>query len=200
MALPEEKPILFNSEMVRTILQGKKTMSRIALTEHFKKSHFLWTPFSCPFGNIGAHLWVKEKWAVEKSLNADPPSNFRYWPVWFAADGAYFCIDNADSRYGFHNPKAIRGKWRSAVHMPRWASRITLRITNVRIDLLQRISINDIKKEGVDPIQNSAINCLEDTCEKIYKDNFIKLWDSTAKDGKKWRDNPWVWVLEFERV
>ena len=123
----------------------------------------------------GDTLWVRERW----TLAADDarPDGF---PV-YLADGT---------------PKAPHGPWRSPIHMPRWASRITLEVTDVRVERVQDIGEEDAKAEGVDwevwehggePIPPTSL--------------FHELWDSiNAKRGYGWDANPWVWVVSFKRI
>lgn len=134
----------------------------------------------CPFGQVGDKLWVRETWAAPASY--DDLSPLRLWhkpKVWYLADG----------------PKpAWAGITRSPLFMHRWASRILLEITEVRVEKLQKISGQDIKAEGLD-VQFTfpgAFDALE---------RFSVLWDSlNAKRGYGWKENPWVWVISFRRV
>ena len=96
----------------------------------------------------------------------------------------------------------LDNKWRSPVLMPRWASRITLKVNRVRVERVQDISYGDIKAEGLD-VPNALENdpqCLVERIGEMATEDFEKLWDSiNAKRGYGWDSNPWVWVVDFER-
>ncbi len=94
-----------------------------------------------------------------------------------------------------------RGKWRPSIHMPRWASRITLEITAVRVERLQAISEADAIAEGVEQYKSGyfkAYNCKEGFCTTAFV-SFMSLWSQINSPGS-WDANPWVWVVEFRRV
>ena len=237
-----ERPILFSSEMVKAILEGRKTMTRRVVNKDISNQFDIdvdntvaayinqltgdsYDPVEiCPYGDVGDRLWVRETWAVEESFDANPPRGFSAWPVWFKANNAYCCNANGFPNHGFHNPNATKGKWRPSIFMSRWASRITLEITGIRVDRLQDITEEDAIKEGmpdeypIDPVY--CPNCQgQGTCGAIHpvslgymeidclecdtaKKRFRNLWDSinSKKPDKTWQDNPWVWVVEFRRV
>ncbi|MGM7756370.1 morphogenetic protein [Yersinia enterocolitica] len=189
-----EKPILFNAEMVNAILSGRKTQTRRIISEktlHLfdvaacagechplelrdDRSQSYYLEF-CPLGKSGDQLWVRETWA---RYNIDQTSH----------DMAYRATTPADW------PK--EGLWRPSIHMPRWASRIDLLITGVRVERLQDISEQDARAEGVKAWRGPA--------EELVggKLAFFELWDSIygQKEGENWQANPWVWVINFERM
>ncbi|EMG5738639.1 morphogenetic protein [Yersinia enterocolitica] len=189
-----EKPILFNAEMVNAILSGRKTQTRRIISEktlHLfgvaagagechplelcdERSQSYYLEF-CPLGKSGDQLWVRETWA---RYNIDQTSH----------DMAYRATTPADW------PK--EGLWRPSIHMPRWASRIDLLITGVRVERLNDISEQDARAEGVKAWRGPA--------EELVggKLAFFELWDSIygQKEGENWQANPWVWVIEFERM
>ncbi|MGM8027229.1 hypothetical protein [Yersinia enterocolitica] len=188
-----EKPILFNAEMVQAILSGRKTMTRRIMRDQPEVIPpedecgvpGYWIPYnagktmvrnemmtiSCPLGNPGDQLWVRETWA---RYNIDQASH----------DMAYRATTPADW------PKD--GLWRPSIHMPRWASRINLLITGVRVERLQAITLGDICKE---------IGCgLYDFRPATYGFQvWEKLWKSIYGE-ESWQANPWVWVINFERM
>ncbi|BEH73363.1 morphogenetic protein [Edwardsiella tarda] len=183
----KERPIIFNDEMVRAILDGRKTMTRRPVkgvmpdnglwlkkptkTRSGITTHVMDAPKHglCPFGSIGDRLWVRETWA---RYNIDSRSH----------DMAYRATVPNDWPEG--------GRWRPSIHMPRWASRITLEITDVRVERLHDITEGDARSEGV-TLSNPRI--------LSHRDEFRQLWgDIYGCDG--WRSNPWVWVIAFRRV
>jgi len=199
----KEYPILFSSEMVRAILEGKTQTRRVIKPQPVVMRQSLdipplpvleWKSYpaaigevlgqACPYGQPGDWLWVRETWAVSKRLDGIPPHKLE-----FLTSNPDFPIDTiyyrADSCNGV-NP--LRGRWRSSIHMPRWASRIDLEITGNRIERVQDISEEDARAEVG-----------EWGCDTI--EVFQELWDSiNAKRGFGWDVNPWVWVIEFVRV
>lgn len=211
----KERPILFSGPMVKAILDGRKTQTRrvIFITDPIGKKHPITSPkesfedfgdgdfayystggmsgpYYCPHGSTGDRLWVRETWGVHvawddvKPIEIEAPLGLN--SIWYAADG----------------PKlAITGKTRSSIHMPRWASRITLEITNVRVERIQLISENDARSEGI--FHNHCgwyIPGNARTGAPTAKECFRQLWDSI--NGKKYplESNPWVWVIEFKRI
>lgn len=179
--MSSERPILFSGEMIRAILEGRKTQTRrvIKPQPEFDGGFPIWWP-QCPYGKKGDRLWVREAFSV-----CDHPQG----PV---------CSYKAD------HPQDEYLKWRPSIHMPRCASRITLEIINIRIEQLQEISDSDALAEGV-PVNESAISVPLsgefDEKETIPRALYRDLWDSiNAKRGFGWDVNPWVWVIEFKRL
>ena len=191
------KPILFNTEMVRAILDGRKTQTRRIVKPQPKKmavplfSNFLVRAGICygckakPAYRPGDILYVRETWAkISDWATVDPsvgiPDGFIYRAEW---------PDGEDGP-----------KWRPSIHMPKEAARIFLRVTDVRVERLQDITAKDAQAEGCDGLQhcNPLLGC----AETIY--NFKRIWDSTIKPADRdcygWAANPWVWVYTFERI
>lgn len=210
----KERPILFSGEMVRAILEGRKTQTRrviknqahwwkdvwrhpyggwiaadapkplIPLTQYDKKGGF-----PCPYGQVGDRLWVRE--ALHKDMEKKD---------------TIYDLDCQPVFYNGEFPKLVPWKWEKiklpSIFMPRWASRITLEITSIRVERLQEIKEEDAIAEGV------AIDrghCYEVAGHPVWVHNtartcFETLWDSI--NGKKypWESNLWVWVIEFKRL
>ncbi|QXX84277.1 morphogenetic protein [Providencia sp. R33] len=214
----KERGIIFNSEMVRAILDGRKTQTRRIINpqpELTQKSGFKWkgglfgagsddretnrnfAHKKCPLGKVGDRLWVRETWQGPL-VDEDHLDNYRADADKFqtsefceyAADGGYrpeFCDLDGNIHYG----------WKPSSNMPRWASRITLEITDVRVERLQSISEEDAKAEGFDNSQSDAANSIG-WFEKPVR-AFRRDWENiNGTDG--WDSNPWVWVIEFKRV
>lgn len=184
-----ERPILFSAPMVRAILNGTKTQTRRVVkpqpvaTRGSKKP---WCSIedllkTCPYGQPGDRLWVRESgWERPERTPRMMREGADTWePYYYDADG-WIDEDHADfKRWGFRR--------RPSIHMPRWASRIDLEITAVRVERLQDISEPDAKAEGVDPQFLLA------------RTGFVSLWES-INGTASWDENPWVWVIEFKRV
>ncbi|EBB4449658.1 hypothetical protein P1K16_004040 [Salmonella enterica] len=209
----KERGMIFNAEMVNAILSGRKTQTRrpikwkqtrfTEIAERDDGSLWPWAEdcervgdiwFACPYGEIGDHIWVRETWQVihdhiDESSHVEyrtyapsiPKEKDRYWHTVYAE---HFGDESREDR-GF--------PWRPAIHMPRWASRITLEITDVRVERLRDLSEEDAKSEGIIPSAGGVLPGWE------YRINFRDLWmDIYGTDN--WEANPWVWVIEFKRV
>lgn len=225
-----ERPIIINADMVRAVLDGRKTQTRRIIApsirtadvqfELHQQADGSWTPLhtfnegtfdktgserpiKCPFGAVGDHLWVRETFAT-----LEPGS---YEPV-TPHDGYAQIVRYAASDRLANSDRDVRGfNWRPSIHMPRWASRITLEITGVRVERLQDISEQDALAEGVRRRESTPVTdpayCnylaanLNDASEwfDLPSDSFISLWQSIY-GAESWQANPWVWVIEFKRV
>lgn len=188
-----EKPILFNAEMVRAILNGRKTQTRrvvkpqpLAIGDQFGYSQGARDDL-CPYGQVGDLLWVRETWCTvdysEHELCVDYLASNK--TLWINPGRVQF------EKYTYEN---FDSKTRPSIFMPRWASRITLRVTDVRIERVQDIAEDDAREEGVTPPKTSpGLDFMK------HELGFRSLWDSiNAKRGYGWNVNPWVWVVEFE--
>jgi hypothetical protein len=239
----KERPILFSGEMVRAILEGRKTQTRRLVKEsdvhgrrkllpgelntvgEFRKNpHGVLSAYldkypgvnigeaRCPFGEPGDHLWVRETLQLIESDDEE-------WAWGYAADGELISFDRVnDTTLPFAEPLQ---KWPS-IHMPRWASRITLEVVSVKVERLQDISVLDALAEGITcpdcgyTLRDAGIHLDHGICinkwlhESKNRDAgdhpaikaFAELWDSTygKKPGCSWADNPFVWAGEFKVV
>lgn len=213
----KEHPILFNEVMVRAILDGSKTQTRIvsnpqpefvAFPDPHEKPVTAPTPsiigangfqmLKCPF-EIGDRLWVREKfqplWDEGIEYGSDERLNYKtgagYYISYPATDGIVEFV-NADEE----DSTACK----PSIHMPRWASRITLEIVNVRIERLNDISDGDAVAEGI--TWQSGVSWLcdyERHLTSAYRSLFADLWRSIYGETS-WDENPWVWVIEFKKV
>jgi hypothetical protein len=191
----KERPILFSAPMVRAILAGTKTQTRrvakLTHAGHVKEpgGHRRWhtadfdARLACPYGQPGDRLWVRETW-VHVDDTDDKLDGMGSQTYWRASSFA----PDMDTEW-LHQHKL---KWRPSIHMPRWASRITLEITGVRLERLQGISEADAIAEGV-------TNSLHLSGGRFARDNFAHLWWTINGDGS-WEVNPLVWVVEFNRL
>jgi hypothetical protein len=196
----KERPILFSGPMVRAILEGKKTQTRRMIKRQrdmefdINDPHFgpYWLSYAtdaegedarvrCPYGEAGDRLWVRETWLQGQG------------PTW----GSHCVVYDADKKIawapgsGFDNPDLKQFKKRPSIFMPRWASRITLEITGVRVERLQQISDADALAEGC----STADMRNGDSLASVY----TRLWESIHGPGS-WDANPWAWVVEFRKL
>jgi len=220
-----ERPILFNGAMVRAILAGQKTQTRraVKLPDGFdftgglgrdrddpvnwggEDQDGMWWALAdgdgvdrvlpCPFGQTGDRLWVRETWAHVPSTayrgsmglqQTENPTSAGMSAV-YAADWE----------------RSAPGRWRPSIHMPRWACRLVLDITDVRVERLQAISDADCWAEGAilekrpDEFSSTAVRGVDGCAHLTPRGAFMGLWLSTGGD---WAANPWVWVIGFKRV
>jgi hypothetical protein len=211
-----DRPILFSAPMVRAILAGQKTQTRRAVKPH-PAGEFLsllkrpiraeadpcvlraWfqagegeqssREVTCPYGQPGDRLWVREShWFFQDE--ADPVTG--YTPPVLTTEDVEYRADGESTRHG----------WRPSIHMPRWASRITMNVTGVRVERLQSISEDDARAEGVDydPGEGGVfwvpgLGCTSDSAAESFR----LLWKS-VNGAESWDANPWVWVVEFQRA
>jgi hypothetical protein len=193
-----EHPILFSGPMVRAIMAGAKTQTRrVVKSRHWPEpltpgyewlfdqttTEQVWevgawnagtgegqlhSYITCPYGKPGDRLWVRETW----QRNADFPDT--------RSNG--LCVYRADR--GGDAQLGDGQRWIPSIHMPRWASRLTLEVTAVRVKRVQNITEADEKAEGIRSLASNF--------------RFRDLWDSiNAERGYGWSVNPWVWVLDF---
>lgn len=200
----KERPILFSGEMVRAILAGRKTQTRRVMKPQPPDD---WRPicfayywpivvdrhgedrdgemifgayddecgFKCPYGGPGQRLWVRETWGYTTDY-----------------DGPYI-LDKRKALYRADQHREIfPDRWRPSIHMPHWASRITLEITEVRAQRLQEISHRDALAEGV------AYDVSKSDGAPL--DRFRDLWNRINGKKHPWESNPWVWAISFKQV
>ncbi|EIU1679820.1 TPA: hypothetical protein ACRN0B_001619 [Pseudomonas aeruginosa] len=223
----KERPILFTGPMVRAILEGRKTVTRRVVKP---QPDFLGsmvdpnTPFktldaglhariTCPYGEPGDRLWVRETWHVGKPHDKTAPADIlapllaegRGITVLYTAGGwqSVGPAGREEPIYPDDQPLPDwAGKGRPSIHMPRWACRILLEITAVRVERLQDISEEQALAEGVrgEPCDHARQACADIGCwGDTAKGAFGFLWESLNGEGS-WAENPWVWVVEFKRV
>lgn len=216
----KERPILFSTEMVKAILEGRKTQTRrlngldeinqfpdkVELVDHlcdgdrwgfkekdsFRKGYPISGIIKCPYGAPGDHLWVKEthyrygKW-LKNGLTPTGRQKWRFKPL---NNEIHFDTDDLESLD--IKPTAYRKEaWykRPSIFLPKGYHRIDLEITDIRVERVRDITNGDAMAEGVRGPLPVAFDC------------FMLLWDSiNAKRGYPWKDNSWVWVVEFKWV
>lgn len=227
-----ERGMIFNGEMVRAILDGRKTQTRrimkpqpepcprgghwwpsnvfktmLHVEEEMQNGKGGWGGLvgdACPFGDVGDRIWVRETWATlgnedgccvdwegnlckgdERSVARIYRASCEQRPgdygLWSIPDDAYWKPHTKEHKF--------EGAWRPSIHMPRWASRILLEITGVRVERLRSMSQDDARAEGVIAASGPMEAGLA----------FRELWDSIYGE-ESWKANPWVWVIEFKRV
>ncbi|WP_333620411.1 hypothetical protein [Pantoea septica] len=215
-----ERPILLNGDMVRAVLNGSKTQTRriidwrrtrpTEIAERDDGSKWPWSEdcenggdywHDCPFGEVGDRLWVRETFRVH-SRATDVATL-----VYKASERQSWTEQTHRVPVSVCNKPAVIEKWTPSIHMPRWASRITLEITGVRVERLQDISQADAVAEGIksgrcgnetswrDAFYVPGDNQPYFNAETAYGD----LWSSIYGE-ESWQANPWVWVIEFKRV
>ena len=223
------KPILFNTGMVRAILDGRKTCTR-RLVKPQPKSKLCYTYAGSHKGcigkwtypNKGAHEFLGEEYKLPENIKDEELSK-RWNPPYHTDDILYVreTWKKAPNGYYYYedwkrNDIADITKWKPSIHMPKEAARIWLKVTNVRVERLQEMKPVDVIKEGAYPdcwdclntYGESGSQCCYGTeeqcsqCDEVMME-WEKLWNSTIKksdlDCYGWDANPWVWVIEFER-
>lgn len=208
MTMTKSRPIILSAESVRAILSGTKTQARMVIKPQpilrtGGDGHGTWikddkgwrwwgrnwngvhTPkcdgFYCPYGSPGERLWVREKWRAVGSAQVLRKGRLVDRPV--MRDNIIYAADDE-----------LDGPWQSPLHLPRWASRITLEITGVRVERVGDISTEDCIAEGF----KSGLR--EYDAEVDLRQQFSAAWDALdAKRGFPWASNPWVWVIEFKK-
>ncbi|HCQ7175800.1 TPA: hypothetical protein OL716_003204 [Enterobacter cloacae] len=201
----KERGMIFNGEMVRAILDGKKTQTRRPLK--WKQTRFteigeredgskwpwsedaehvcdFWHP--CPFGAVGDRIWVRETWAEAGAGAPDLKLYLANYP------------EHVPTHYE-NVPPADEIRWTPSIHMPRAACRILLEITGVRVERLNSISQEDAQAEGMELTGWRPTYSDPDSGGEVWTpyDNFAQLWESIYGE-ESWKANPWVWVIEFK--
>ena len=164
--------------------------------------------FRSPFGYKGDRLWVRENFSTDAITMYPCPKVWYQATEFIKCDGIHTCPKESRGKWAdcltCWEEENGKFRWRPSIHMPRKASRITLEITNIRVERLQDISDEDAKAEGVETMQNyaddqwlSCANVRFGTQPNKFK--FGVLWDS-IQEQNKWNENPWVWVVEFKKI
>lgn len=213
--------MIFNGEMVRAILDGRKTQTRrimkpqpepcprgghwwpsnvfktmLHVEEEMQNGKGGWGGLvgdACPFGDVGDRIWVRETWAEAGASAPDLKLYRANYP------------EHVPSIYE-NVPPAEEIRWTPSIHMPRTASRIQMEITDVRVERLNAISEEDAEAEGIDMEalydSQDCYDCIADhnmTGRPTVTGAFKYLWESIyGEEG--WKSNPWVWVIEFKLV
>lgn len=238
----KERPILFSGEMVRAILDGEKTQTRRVVKPqpqrqgHGSDWYWVWEGRNstakwtggrpgacalfhgllseCPFGVPGDRLWVREAFGLGRRQDVDAAEDWsgplpntdprRRDPLFWGASPPRWVVGYAAD--------GCEGRMRPSIHMPRWASRLTLEITGVRVERLQDITEEDAAAEGVERWKGHQSGAWRNYGRQEFfaehvsyhmsaRESFESLWDGLyAKRGHGWPENPWVWVVEFRRV
>ena len=220
----KEHPILFSAPTIRALLSGEKTQTRrvvrwpkwatpeehgdtlaahggLAQYEDGRPARTL----TCPFGVPGDRLWVRETWRQTFDPYQTPVMEY-------AAGGTRLILSGGGITHGEHSVTSVLPRWRPSIHMPRWASRITLEVTRVRVEHVQAISEDDADAEGL--FNKSGLHMWDcgyqvfhpdHTCgcgDRSPQEEFARLWDSlnAKRPGCSWDANPWTWVVEFRRL
>ena len=207
--------MIFNAEMVRAILDGRKTQTRRPIK--WKQTRFteigeredgskwpwsedaehacdFWHP--CPFGAVGDRIWVREAFRVH-SRATDVATL-----VYKASERNSWTEQTHRVPVAVCNKPATPEKWTPSLHMPRWASRILLEITDVRVERLNAINEHDAQAEGVAKLRGGFWKHYQPgwTQHQLSaRGSFVTLWKSIYGD-ESWNSNPWVWVIKFKRI
>jgi len=231
-----ERPIIFSGPMVREILEGRKTMTRRVVNPQPKVIHAFYPDCSleterifrqgdqrvhCPYGAPGERLWVRESFAVismdDWYANIARGERIPHGKTLADTDGGLEVLDLRENPTAFAWAKSHidSDRLRPSIHMPRWASRLTLEITDVRVERVQDISEADAHAEGIQiPCDQEGLpwlnvsrrvdshplwkNPREATLADYWTGYYALLWNQiNAKRGYGWNVNPWVWAITF---
>ena len=214
----KERPIIFRGDMVRAILDGRKTQTRrvvkaardrngsgceLAPCEIAGEVNGADPDYSfCPYGQPGDRLWVRESFCEALSNYEEEREQTT---VYYRADGQEVVVDDGDGYAETNKDGTLKSPWKPSIHMPRWASRITLEITDIRVERLQDISEDDADSEcfGGDIPGNIFPDLFPGNFDAwghlSIPECFGRVWDAINGQGS-WSANPWVWVLEFKRL
>lgn len=202
----KERPILFNAPMVRSIIDGSKTQTRRimkpqpSMERDCEPEGYSWVPMhkgrelshhQCPYGQPGDQLWVRETWQPH------PEAGVAYPEGTIPSDAVCYSAEFSESE------RRECGPWKPSIHMPRWASRIQLEITGIRVERLQDISEVDARAEGIYKPLGSQFWHTDPSSNILPGEKpqwaYRNLWESINGPGS-WEANPWVWVIEFRRI
>ena len=225
----KERPILFSTDMVSAILDGRKTQTRRVVRAKLSPilNNITWQDdgwyqdegnqvffgkMNCPYGKPGERLWVRETWRIFNWWE-DEPLEFQYKDLSIADENEYSeptqeyiawrdrvelqCCEDCESAgikaddEGYYRPDKCVGRWRPSIFMPRWASRLTLEIVNVRVERLQEI-------RGYGCIAELGLDGFGDAQPVRWK--FRDLWNNINGKRAPWASNPWVWCVSFRKL
>lgn len=182
-----DKPILFSAPMIRALLDGRKTQTRRVLKPQPGDLGRGFLDCKLPYA-IGYRLWVREAFVTGFDIDDEFGRPVGDRKVWYRATDSGLTWYDPDTESTLDNPP-----WRPSIHMPRWASRLTLTVTDVRVQRVQEISEADAREEGC------AMNWIgEQRRYGTWRDGFSKLWDTlNAPRGFGWEVNPWCCAISF---
>ena len=193
----KEKPILFSAKMIRAILRKDKTQTRRVVKngtewgapkdlDDLSGYGLSQMRHCCPYGKEGDRLWVRETFGL---IDLDVGYAFSSGPLPKSKDGVEPIYRATISDF----EESLNPKFWPSIHMPRWASRIDLKLDNIRVEKLQNITEKDAIAEGCKPYE---------VCGNLItaRETFMELWESINGHTFPWDSNPWVWVVEFEKV
>jgi hypothetical protein len=222
----KERPILFSGSLVRAILEGRKTQTRRPVKQQHIQVDGTGHPFTMrwdaeeginwrrdvpsPYGTPGDRLWVRETWRPEVAHShgmdaCDCGDVF----VTYAADGKGRIFEDGVMPNDWVLPEAARRKKNvPSIHMPRWASRINLEVTEVRVERLQAITEEDARAEGVEqefrtviPMDGKPVGCAKPYSMPVsHRAGFANVWGRVYGAELGWEANPWVWVVGFKKL
>lgn len=207
-------PILFNTEMVRAILDGRKTVTRRAMKPqplYYTGRRYIFADEGCPKKwedcdniieiyqyQLGDILYVRETWGISNFDYDEEVAYIVYKASENEKDEGCLAVKLPNDKFEklYDSMSENSPEWRPSINMPREAARIWLRVTDVRVERLHDMTLDDFLSEGV-VIRPEAFND-PDNAYMQARSEFAKIWDSTIR--KSQTDlNPWVWVIEFER-
>ena len=221
-----EHPIIMSAESVRAILAGRKSQTRrvmkcqpldilpcsngrewVTLDTREPEPHG--KLIRCRYGQAGDLLWVRETWGIVDmwmhsgaalaDFNSDDDVAAYIGPI-----PGFYDVDELKEHVVYRADHDRQFCWRPSIHMPRWASRLTLGLTSVRAVRVQDITAQDVEAEGVDVVGHLPLlprpgATLDALTQLMAQRLYYELWDSiNAKRGYSWDSNPWCWVLAFE--
>lgn len=224
---PKERPILFKGPLVRAILEGRKTVTRrpvrcdcvhrgrLTYDEHGSRKWWhqgTGIQHACPYGVQGDRLWVRETWRVWDCLRGATEGDVVRGKL------RYPMPEYVEWRADCDDPNYCEDPWRPSIFMPRWACRLLLEVTEVRVERLQEITPEEVHAEGIPGMVCGRYQCrycngqghnlsypICTNCKGTGDDelgHWQRGWDDIngKREGCTWEDNPWVWVVRFKRL
>lgn len=218
------KPILMSTEMVKAILEGRKTVTRRLIKPHnsrkakyckYSQGEGLWFDNEINEWDKDTHIkdysispcWIGTTIYIQKFAPYQPDDVLYVRETWCEAmgrAGLFFYRAYAGPRDEMKEYCHRLNSWRPSIHMPKEAARIFLRVKGVRVERLQDITLDDAIAEGCQGKFIGSGECVGAGWEIFPEDEFANVWDGTIKKADLakygWDANPWVWVIEFERI